>query len=204
VISRMIEELDLGRPHLIGVSYGGAIVLNLAARYPGVVNKVVSIEGGVVRPEKLPGTPVEYALKYPVVGDLFIALARTGLLNRVLLRLVTGRWYPRMTADDKAEFLDQLSHNAKSASRIPWYWISVSHKTCEDFVEAAKSMRTPVLYLYGTESDFMDTLLESNIRFLETSVPHVRVVGLKGGIHDLEFQKPREVADLVLQFFAEE
>ena len=32
-----------------------------------------------------------------------------------------------MTADDKRELLEQLPYNAKSASRIAWHWISVSH-----------------------------------------------------------------------------
>lgn len=46
----------------------------------------------------------------------------------------------------------------------------------------------------------MEMLVEDNIRFLETHLPHVRVVGLEGGIHDLEFQKPKEVADLIRNF----
>lgn len=202
--ARMIGKLDLGRAHLIGASYGGAIVLNLAARYPQQVGKVVSIEGGIVKPKELPGSALESILRYPVLGDCIIGIARTGLLNKVLLRLVASTWYPRMTPDDKRELLSQISYNAKSASRIPWYWIGVSHKTCEDFEEAAKSMKIPVLYLYGTESDFMDTLLEENIRFLKTYLPHVRVVGLEGGIHDLEFHMPEKVAALVLDFFEEE
>ncbi len=200
----MIGKLDLGRAHLIGTSYGGAIVLNLAARCPERVGKVVSIEGGIVKPEELPGSPLESILRYPVLGDCAIGIAKTGLLSKVLLRLVSGKWYPRMTPDDRRELLEQISYNAKSASRIPWYWIGVSHKTCEDFEEAAKSMEIPVLYLYGTASDFMDTLLEKNIRFLEAHLPHVRIVGLEGGIHDLEFQMPEEVAALVLNFFEEE
>jgi pimeloyl-ACP methyl ester carboxylesterase len=200
LIAQMIKELELGKVHLVGASYGGAIVLNLPVRYPELVNKVVSIEGGIVRPKELPGSPMEIILKYPLVGDLFLGIAETGLLNKVLLRLVAGKWYPHMTADDKWELLEQLSYNVKSASRVPWYWISVSYKTCEDFEEAAKSMRTPILYLYGKESDFMEMLVEDNIRFLETHLPHVRIVGLEGGIHDLEFQKPKEVADLILNF----
>lgn len=60
-----------------------------------------------------------------------------------------------------------------------------------------------MLYLFGTESDSMGTLLEENIRFLETYLPHVGTVALEGGIHNLEFQMPEEVAALVLDFFEE-
>jgi pimeloyl-ACP methyl ester carboxylesterase len=61
-------------------------------------------------------------------------------------------------------------------------------------------MQMPLLYLYGTASDFMEPLLQENIRFLETHLPHAQIVGLMGGIHDLQFQKPAEVADIVLDF----
>ncbi|MFB0533529.1 MAG: alpha/beta fold hydrolase [Anaerolineae bacterium] len=42
---QMIKELELGKVHLVGASYGGAIVLNLPVRYPELVNKVVSFHG---------------------------------------------------------------------------------------------------------------------------------------------------------------
>lgn len=200
LIAHIIQQLGLGKTHMVGVSYGGAIVLNLAARHPELVNKVVSIEGGVVKPKTLPGSPLESILRYPLLGDLFLGIARTGLLNRALARVIAGKWYPHTTEEDRQELLEQVRYNAQSASRIPWYWITVSHKTCEDLEEAAKSMQTPVLYLYGTASDFLEMLVKDNVRFLETHLPHVRIVGIEGGIHDLEFQKPWEVASLVADF----
>jgi len=62
--AKMIEKLELGKVHLIGGSYGGEIVLNVVVRYPDLANKVVSIEGGVVRPEELPGDPEEMAMEH--------------------------------------------------------------------------------------------------------------------------------------------
>jgi pimeloyl-ACP methyl ester carboxylesterase len=200
LITKLIKQLDLGQVHLIGSSYGGVIVLYLSAYHPELVNKVVSIEGGVVIPKKLPGSPLEFAFKYPIIGDLFTGLLRTGILNGVLLKSIAGQWYASMTETDRKEFMDYLQYNAKSASRIAWQWVSISHKTCEDFEEAAKTMKMPILYLYGTASDFMEPHLKDNIQFLETYLPNVKIIGLEGGIHDLELQKPDEVMDLVLNF----
>lgn len=201
LVAGLIEQLGLGRVHLIGSSYGGAIVLFLAARRPDLVNQVVSIEGGIVKPKTLPGSPLEGALKYPILGDIVIGLMKTGVLNKAALPLIAGKWYPRMTAKDKEEYLELLRYNARSATRTAWHWISCAHQTCEDFDVDAKNMKMPILYLYGTASDFAEPLLRENIHFLETYLPHARVVGLEGGIHDLEFQKPDEVVDLVLSFF---
>lgn len=200
LIAKMIKQLDLGKVHVVGGSYGGVIVFNLAARYPALINKVVSIEGGVVAPQNLPSSPLELLLKYQVLGDLVILLVRTGLLNKMVLRLVTGKWYRHMTREEKKETLEQLSWNAKSATRVAWYWIGVSSRTSKDFADEAKSIKVPVLYLYGTETDFIE-LIRVNAQFFETYLPAVRMVGLEGGIHDVAWQKPKEVAALIADFF---
>jgi pimeloyl-ACP methyl ester carboxylesterase len=61
----------------------------------------------------------------------------------------------------------------------------------------------PVLYLYGTDTDFPE-LIRVNAQFFETYLPTVRMVGLEGGIHDLAWQKPQEVAALIMDFFGEQ
>jgi pimeloyl-ACP methyl ester carboxylesterase len=200
LIARMTRQLGLGKVSLIGGSYGGAIVFDFAARYPDLVDKIVSIEGGVVKPEIMKGDPMEYCLKFPVIGDLFVQIARTGVLNKPVAKVITGKWYSAMTPMDREETLDQVSSNIKTASRIPWYKISIARKTSADIEEEAKSIKSPILYLYGTESDYKEILLDKNIEYLKRYHPQAWIVAVEGGIHDLAMQKPAEVADLVLEF----
>jgi pimeloyl-ACP methyl ester carboxylesterase len=200
LIAAMVRQLGLTRVNLIGGSYGGAIVFDFAARYPDLVHKTVSIEGGVVRPQKMKNAPLEYCLKFPVIGDLFLQVARSGALNRPAARAIAGKWYPSMTPSDRKETLEQVDSNVKTASRIPWYKISIARKTSGSIEEAAKSIKSPVLYLYGTQSNFKEILLDENIAYLKQYLPHAWIVALEGGIHDLALQKPAEVADLILDF----
>jgi pimeloyl-ACP methyl ester carboxylesterase len=200
IIALMVRQLSLGKVNLIGGSYGGTIVFDFAARYPDLVGKIVSIEGGVIKPDKMKGDPMEYCLKFPVVGDLFVQVVRTGVLNGPAVREVAGKWYPEMTHEDKHEVLHQIEANSRSASRIPWYKISIARKTSKNIEEEAKSIKSPVLYLYGTKSDFKTILLDRNIEYLNKYLPQAWIVALEGGIHDLAMQKPAEVADLILEF----
>ena len=200
IIARAVRQLELGRVNLIGGSYGGAIVFDFASRYPDLTGKIVSIEGGIVKPDKMKGDPLEYCLKFPVIGDLLVQVARTGVLNKPVAKVVVGKWYSSMTPTDKAETLEQVSCNAKSASRIPWYKISLARKTSKDIEETARSIKAPILYLYGTESNFKEILLDRNLEYLKTYLPQSWIVALEGGIHDLALQKPAEVADLILEF----
>jgi pimeloyl-ACP methyl ester carboxylesterase len=200
LIAKMVQQMGMDKVNLIGGSYGGAIVFDFASRYPDLVGKIVSIEGGVAKPDKMKGDSMEYYLKFPVVGDVFIKVIRTGVLNKPAARAVVGKWYSSMTPTDKEEILEQISSNAKSASRIPWYKISIARKTSRNIEVEARSIKTPILYLYGTESDYKEILLEKNIKFLKDYLPQAWVVAVEGGIHDLAMQKPAEIADVILEF----
>jgi pimeloyl-ACP methyl ester carboxylesterase len=46
-------------------------------------------------------------------------------------------------------------------------------------------------------------MAETNAEFLRAHLQNVEIVRFNDGIHDLELQKPREVATLVLEFLAE-
>lgn len=203
LVAKIIKKLGLGRVNLVGVSYGGVIVLNLATRYPELVNKVVSIEGSVIIPKNLGGFDLMHYIYMRPIGYCTIRIIRTGLLNKLFMRLTAGKWYPRMTPDDRKEVLEELFYNTKSATRVSWYWQSVSPKTSKNFEEEAKSIKTPILYLYGKQSDFID-MVNENIKFFKTYLPNVQIIGFEDGIHDLQTQKSKEVADLILDFFGEE
>ena len=200
IIMKMIRQMGLEKVNLIGGAYGGAIVFDFAARYPELTNKIVSIEAGVVKPDTKKGDPLEYCLKFPVIGDIFVRIVRSGVLNKPAAKAIAGQWYSSMTPTEKKEVMDQVASNAKSASRIPWYKISLARKMSENIEEAAKSIKAPVLYIYGTKSDFKEIHLEKNLKFLSTYLPHAWIEAIEGGIHDLAMQKPAEVADLILEF----
>jgi non-heme chloroperoxidase len=200
LIAAMVRQMEMSPVHLIGGSYGGAIVFDFAARYPDLAGKIVSIEGGIIQPEKVKGEPLGLCLKFPVIGDLFVQVVRSGALNKPAARVIAGRWYSSMTPADREETLELVDSNARTASRIPWYKISLAHKTSRSLEEGARGIKSPVMYLYGTRSDYKEIMLDKNLEFLKKYLPHAWIVEMEGGIHDLALQKPSEVADLILDF----
>jgi pimeloyl-ACP methyl ester carboxylesterase len=93
-----------------------------------------------------------------------------------------------------------ISQTNKTASRIPWYRISRTLVTSRDFAEEVKTIRIHILYLYGENSGYR-RMAEANADFLKTHLPQAEVFCLKDGVHNLELQKPEEVAKIILQFF---
>jgi pimeloyl-ACP methyl ester carboxylesterase len=104
-----------------------------------------------------------------------------------------------MSEEDKKEVFGIISQNNKTASRFSWYHISRSMKTSKDFIEEVKRVELPILYLYGKKSGYL-YMAETNAAFLKKHLSNVTIICFEDGIHDLELQKPAEVAGLIVGF----
>jgi pimeloyl-ACP methyl ester carboxylesterase len=178
--------------------------LNIGGRYPARVGKIVSIEGNGIngnKHRKISYGPMEDLLRFPVVGEVLIGVTRSGLTDRFVAKSVMGKAWKDLNEIEKKAVMEIISQNNRTASRISWYHISRTLKTSRDFTEEAKRISIPVLYLYGENSDYHD-MAKANADFLRSHLPGVEIVSLKGGIHDLQLQKPEEVARLILEFLA--
>jgi pimeloyl-ACP methyl ester carboxylesterase len=203
LIAGMIETLQILKVHIIGTSYGGSIALNIAARYPDRVGSIVSIEGNGMKCERVPYRPMKGLLKWPLIGNIPISLTRSGLLDKIIAKWVMGKAWRSLRLNEMEEIVEIISKANKTASRVSWYHISRTLVTSKDFAEEAKTLRAPTLYLYGENSDYRK-MAEANAEFLRTYLPYAEVVRLKNGIHNLELQKPEEVASLILEFFGKD
>jgi pimeloyl-ACP methyl ester carboxylesterase len=201
LIVKMIEVLQIPKVHILGVSYGGAIALNLAARYPEKVDKIISIEGNGIKHQNAPYRPMKGFLRWPVVGEISIGVIRSGFADRLVTKSVMGKAWEQMSETEKREIIEIVSQNNKTASCVSWYRISRTIETSRDFTDEAKTIQTPVLYFYGGNSTYHD-MAETNAEFLKAHLSNVKIVRFNDGIHDLELQKPEEVTALVLEFLA--
>jgi pimeloyl-ACP methyl ester carboxylesterase len=201
LIAKMIEQLGISNVHIVGVSYGGAIALNLGARYPDKVGKIVCVEGAVIKPKKIPFNSMRGFLKWPLIGDISVGVVRSGLFDKSVTKLLMGKAWDTMNSDEKREVTEIVSQNNKMASRVSWYCISHTIKTSKNFAEEAKTIRAPVLYFYSQNSDFRD-MAEKNVDFLKAHLTDVEIVYFKDGIHDLELQKPKEMTNFILKFLS--
>jgi pimeloyl-ACP methyl ester carboxylesterase len=140
-------------------------------------------------------------LRFPWVGEVPIGVIRSGLADRLVAKSVMGKAWKDLNEIVKEEVVQIVSQSNRTASRTSWFNISRTLKTSRDFTEEAKTISIPILYLYGGNSDYHE-MAKANAIFLKTHLPHVEVVSFEDGIHDLQLQKPEEVADLVVEFLA--
>jgi len=199
IVSGLIRDLGFRKVRVIGVSYGGMIALNVAARYPDLVEAVVCIEGGAfVVPDVLRYRGMSGVLGWPVLGDALLGLMRTNLFRETVAKSVMGNAWDSMSPIDREEIAGILSANVKTASRVSWHRIDETIRGTIDFTEAARKCRVPVLYLYGGASKYLE-MAERNARFLRESLPAAEVARIDDGIHDLQMQYPGQVTEIIVR-----
>ncbi len=90
--------------------------------------------------------------------------------------------------------------NSKGISRKSWYKLNLDRKNPDNIEEEAKSIKSPILYIYGTQSNSKDSFLEGNLKFLQTYLPQAWIVALEGRIRDLAMHQPSEITSIILEF----
>ena len=202
VLAEMVRTLRLADVTVVGASYGGATALNLAARYPDLVGRVVCIEGGaLITPEILNYNKLGGLLAWPVLGDIIWGFMQTGLFDGTTARSVMGPAWEGLSDSEQQDIVEVVSANIRTATRSSWLGIYRAITRRIDFTDALDGLRIPVLYIYGTESKYR-AVVDLNVGRFERSNPSIQVVPFPGGIHDLHLQYPGAVAGLVLQFRA--
>jgi hypothetical protein len=93
------------------------------------------------------------------------------------------------------ESQEKKSGTKKSFGRIG----SDRHPTL-DLEEEAKLITAPMMYIYGTKTDYKEIPLKQNLEFLQMYLPHAWIVAMEGGIFEIAMQEPDELSNLILEF----
>jgi pimeloyl-ACP methyl ester carboxylesterase len=203
VLAAMMAGLKLTKVTVVGASYGGAVALNLAARYPDLVRDVVCIEGGaLITPEVLNYGKLGALVEWPILGEIIWGFMQSGLFDTITARSIMGGAWDALTAEQRQEIVGIVSANIRTMSKASWTGIYQAITKRIDFTDALAGSQVRVLYLVGTDSKYR-AVAEMNVKQFETHHPKVEVIRFAGGIHDLHLQHPDAVAGAVLRLLGD-
>jgi pimeloyl-ACP methyl ester carboxylesterase len=198
----LTETLGLDRPTLVGHSWGGNVVLELAATHPELVRGLVLVDGGFIELSAYPGRDWERVrvdmappdLTHLTFGELLDRVrsgdAGTYWSSTVEATLRTsfkdgsdGRIRPSLRRDDHLEILRALWEQRPSEL--------FRRVTCPTLMVPA---RRPNLTGRAAE---MAPIREQLVTRAAAALPNGRLLWMEETVHDIPLQRPHELASAI-------
>lgn len=188
-IAEALRKLHVRRATVVGHSMGGTVASALVEQNPGLVRRVAVI--GTPPREGFAKLPlVGRVATWPVVGELARRFAPDQVIRAGLDSAFSkGIDVPDAFVDD----LDGMTFSAYDKSR------SLADDFVEDGPPSERIRRSgrPLLVIFGTADDIVDPDAADQ---WHKDVPRARVVKLHGVGHTAQWERPREVVKLLLDF----
>jgi pimeloyl-ACP methyl ester carboxylesterase len=176
-IISLMDELSLPSSVILGYSAGGAIAQYLCIHYPSRVKSLI-LSGG-----------------YPIVDNFTLKNEhRLGMLtvekNKKFLSSILAISHTK----DKTYREILKKHMIKSNTKVWSKFYSESlYFNCK---EAIKGITLPVLLIYGSKSDSINTY----IKFYEKNLPNQQTYIIKGETHQLPTKQPDQINSIITNF----
>lgn len=184
-VTALMKSLSLESAHVVGISMGGMIGLQLAVDYPGMVRSLVTINGDAELVPRTPGDHLQIWLRRAILAIL--GMAGTG-------RFLSCRLFPRTDQVElRRVFVERWIENDpraySEAMRALLGW-SVTDRLAE--------VKCPVLVI---ASDHDYTPLERKHRWLDR-ISGARLRVIDDARHAVTAEKPDEVNRVLLEFLS--
>jgi pimeloyl-ACP methyl ester carboxylesterase len=186
-LAGLIAVLGLDRPHVVGLSFGGALAMALAARHSGVVRSLVVVSGYAGWAGSLPPDVVEQRVAQ--------ALTLSGLTPTEFVDTLL----PTMFATDPDP--DSVERFAASMRAFhPLGFRAMARASAEDLRDALPRIDVPTLLVYG-DQDVRAPLPVAE--HLDASISGSTLVVLPGVGHVCNLEAPQRFNDTLRHWLAE-
>ncbi len=186
-----IQALGLGRTHVVGLSMGGFVAMELALNFPELVRSLILICTKISGPEAIPANP-----------EAAIALERFSDMNPIEYN---EKIYPLLVAPDYFERnpgrLKRLAEaTAKNMMPDAAYQRQRATETSRTTHERVQLISAPTLVIHGEDDRLVP--VENGI-VLAKKIPGARLLIYPDCGHLVTMEKPREFGRDALAFFQE-
>jgi pimeloyl-ACP methyl ester carboxylesterase len=175
-LARFIEVLGLERPHVAGLSFGGALALAFYRRHPAVPRSLILASAYAGWAGSLPAEVAEQRLQQALV------------LSHLSPEEFAGALLPTMFSEETpVESVDEF--RASMLAFHPAGFRAMARASAEDLRDVLPDVRVPTLLVYG-DKDVRAPLTVANS--LHAALPNSTLVVLAGTGHLCNVEAPEE------------
>jgi 3-oxoadipate enol-lactonase len=182
-IARLLRVLGVSTAHVVGLSLGGMVALQLAVDHPSAVSGLVLAD---TLAGALPG--MEH------VGREALAFIENNSMAEVARARITTAFSPGVNSDARDHFIEQVSRNDKDA-----YVRAARAAFAFNLRDRLRDVKKQTLVVVGEEDVTTPPVLSEE---LAAGIPGARLVRLAGAGHISNVERPREFNAAVLEFCA--
>lgn len=176
-VQRLTQEVGMAGAALIGHSFGGRIVITLAAKQPAQVSRLVLVASAGIRPRRRVGYYVRVATAK--LARWFFSLPGWGATGRRMISKVQGRFGSR---------------DYRAAGQMRPTLVKVVN---EDLTPLLPAIQLPTLILWGDQDQEVP---RSAMEIMAARIPRARLVVFEGAGHFPFLDMPDEFCRTVKEF----
>ena len=180
----LIEHLNLGKVHFVGLSMGGFVGMRLAARRPDLVRSLILLETSAEdEPNKL-----KYSLMAFIV-KLFGARILTGSVMKIMF----GKKF--LNDQGRSERAYWQNHLGSLDTSIVKAVKGVTHR--QAITDELKNITCPTLIMVGTQDV---ATVPTKAEHIHKLIPHSELKYIDGAGHSSSIEEPDQVNTYLLEF----
>lgn len=194
-VAGVVAKLGLGRVHLVGHDWGGAVAWYVAAWHPEIVRKLVILNAPhpsvflrtlARSPKQLRMSWYMFLFQLPGVAERFVLA--DGFLERAMRTVRDGAIGP----DDLARFRDALRQPGAATGALSWYRAAFRPPWPK-----LPRIAAPTMVIWGEQDAALSTELLDG---LDEEVDQLRIERLPDASHWVQQDRPGEVDERLIAF----
>lgn len=189
LLHQTLAHLGITQPILVGHSWGGALALAYALKYPGEVSAMVLLAPAAY-PDQGDSRLLYTAIRTPVVSDLGLWLGKSILGYRTLKRILAQAFSPQTMPDEYFRLAKSswLGHKRLKAFLEDEWSLNESLKKMS---KRYSEIEIPVVIVTGDEDKIVSA--KENAYRLQAAIPHSHLIQLKATGHEIPQTHPESV-----------
>jgi len=193
-LAALIQQLNLGRVHLVGHSFGGLVSLFLTKNHPELVQTLTLSEPALISwlPKIKDGKILHdnfYNQLWKPVKQAFEINDTLAVLKHTLIYFAGEDILDKLPGEVKTQFLVNIPE---------WHAIAYSSDPFSDFKnEYFKEIKVPTLLLSGGQTL---PILQLTNKELRSTLPNASLYNLPEATHDYWLTHPGQMGDAILNF----
>jgi pimeloyl-ACP methyl ester carboxylesterase len=171
----LVDELELDRPHVVGLGFGGWVAAELATMRPGQLASLTLVGAAGLQPRQ---------------GEIY-DWTTDGFIEEIRLSFEDGELFDEVFGlDPPKEIIDLWDFSREMTARLSWKPWLFSH----ELPGTLAGLTTPTLVVHGADDRIFP--VDCGRRYAEL-IPGAKLEIIENAGHMLEMEKPEELVELI-------